>query len=120
MKKILVVDDEPDVLRVMSFRLKNAGYEILTAANGRIAFDIISKERPDLVLLDLRMPVMDGCETCARIKNDEGLKEIIVILITASSGSKVAERAKELKADDYIIKPFDPDELISKVRKYIG
>ncbi|MDD4183704.1 MAG: response regulator [Candidatus Omnitrophica bacterium] len=120
MKKVLVIDDEPDILKVISFRLKKSGYEILTAANGKIALDIISVNKPDLVLLDLRMPVMGGEEVCARIKSDSLLKNIPIILLTASSGGKIAEKAKELGVEDYLVKPFDSDVLLKKVQKLIG
>jgi CheY-like chemotaxis protein len=120
MKKVLIVDDEPDLLKVVSFRLKKAGYEVVTAVDGKIAIDLIAGSRPDLVLLDLRMPVMDGAEFCAKIKSDETLKGIPIILLTASSGGKIAEKAKELKVDDYLVKPFDCNMLLGKVQKLIG
>ncbi|MDD5194571.1 MAG: response regulator [Candidatus Omnitrophica bacterium] len=120
-KKVLVVDDEPDVLKVVSFRLKKAGYEVLTAVNGKIAIDLILEDKPDLIILDLRMPVMDGYEVCTKIKADETLKKIPVILLTASSGgSNITEKMVELKADDCMIKPFNADELLKKVQKFIG
>jgi CheY-like chemotaxis protein len=120
MKRVLVVDDEPDILRVVSFRFKKAGYEVLTANNGKTALDLISVNKPDLILLDLRMPVMGGDEVCAKIKSDTLFKEIPVILLTASSGDKIAKKAEELKADDYMVKPFDSDVLLKKVQKLIG
>ncbi|MGB2706079.1 MAG: response regulator [Candidatus Omnitrophota bacterium] len=119
-KKVLVVDDEPDVLKIVGFRLKSAGYEIKKASDGQEALDLIKKDRPDLVLLDLRMPVMDGYEVCRRIKSDENLKDIPVIFLTASSGATIKDKAYEYKADDYIIKPFEPEELLRKVKKFIG
>lgn len=118
-KKILIVDDEPDVLKIIGFRLKKAGYEILTATNGKEALELAWKEKPDLMLLDLRMPVMDGYETCKIIKSDETLKKIPVIFLTASSGVTIGGTTKEYKADDYVIKPFEPEELIKKVKKFI-
>ncbi|MFA5337309.1 MAG: response regulator [Candidatus Omnitrophota bacterium] len=120
MKKVLVVDDEVDILKVVSFRLKKAGYEVLTASNGKIALDLISVNRPDLILLDLRMPVMGGEEVCARIKNDALLKDIPIILLTASSGGKIAEKARELGVEDCLVKPFDSDILLKKVQKLIS
>ncbi len=120
MKKILVVDDEPDILKVISFRLKKAGYEILTARDGKAALDLIAVNKPDLILLDLRMPVMSGEEVCATLKTSVELKTLPVILLTASSGGKIADKAKELKADDYMIKPFEAEVLLEKVRKLIG
>lgn len=118
-KKILVVDDEVDILKVVTFRLRKSGYEILTAVDGREGLELIRNERPDLILLDLRLPVIDGYEVCRQVKADEELKNIPVILLTASSAAKIIERTKEFKADDYIIKPFNPTELLEKVKKLI-
>ena len=118
-KKILVVDDEPDILKIVTFRLKKEGYEVLTAVNGQKALDLVNSQRPDLILLDLRLPVVDGYEVCKRVKTDEGLRQIPVILITASSAGKIAEKTKEFRADDYLIKPFEPEELLDKVKKFI-
>ncbi len=120
MKKILVVDDEPDVLKVVSFRLEKAGYEVLAASNGKIALDLILENKPDLILLDLQMPVMDGYEVCRSIKGDDELKKIPIILLTAKSASIVVDMVNKLEADGYLVKPFDPDELLKEVRKFIG
>ena len=119
-KKILIVDDEPDILKIVSFRLKKAGYEVTTAVNGKVALECVQKERPDLILLDLRLPIMDGYEVCKRLKSDEVLKSIPIILLTASMVSTVREKTKEFKADDYLVKPFDPDKLREKIKKFIG
>ena len=118
-KKILVVDDEPDILKLETFRLKKSGYEVATATDGREAFDLIQKEKPDLILLDLRLPIMDGYEVCKRLKADQELKHIPVILLTASTVGKIAGTAKELKADDYLTKPFHLQELLAKVKKFL-
>lgn len=120
MKKVLIVDDEPDVMKVVSFRLGKAGYGIVTAANGAIALAMIADAPPDLILLDLRMPVMDGYDVCNKLKGDETLKRIPVIVVTASSGGNIADMMNKTKADEYLIKPFDPDELLKKVRHFIG
>lgn len=120
MKKILVVDDEPDILKVVSFRLKKAGYEILTAKDGKAALDLIAVNKPDLILLDLRMPVVSGEEVCATLKTSAELKTIPIILLTASSGGKITDKAKELKADDCMVKPFEAEVLLEKVQKLIG
>lgn len=119
-KKIMVVDDEPDILKVVIFRVKRLGHEVITATNGQEALDTAHKEKPDLILLDIRLPVMDGYEVCRRIKTDEKLKHIPIVFLTASSASKIAEKTKELKANDYLIKPFDPEELLKKIKKFIG
>ena len=114
-KKILIVDDEPDILRLTSLRLKKLGYDVLTAISGKEALDIMRDEKPDLVLLDLILPVVTGADVCKKTKNDEKLKHIAIILFTAHSDTMTSEKAKEFGADDYIIKPFDPDELIAKI-----
>jgi len=115
-KKILVVDDEPDILKVTSIRLKKLGYNVLTAVGGKEALDTMRSENPDLVLLDLVMPFMSGAEVCEQIKNDKTLKHIPVILFTASgNGAMTAEQIKKIGADDYIVKPFEPEELMGKL-----
>jgi len=120
-KKILVVDDEPDILKVTSIRLKKLGYNVLTAVDGKQGLDTIRREKPDLVLLDLVMPVMNGAEVCEQIKNDKVLKHIPIILFTASgSAAMTDEKIKKFGADDYIIKPFEPEEFRGKVEKILA
>ena len=118
-KKILIVDDEPDILKVVTFRVKKMEYEVVTATNGQEALDLIQKEEPDLILLDIELPVMNGYEVCQRVKTNEKLKHIPIIFLTASSASKIAEKAKEFNADDYLIKPFDSEELLKKIKNFI-
>lgn len=119
-KKILVVDDEPDLLKVMTFRLKKLGFGIIEATDGQKAIDLIREHRPDLILLDLRLPIIDGWEVCRRIKADEQLEHIPIIFLTASASAVNLKKAKELKAEDFIVKPFEPEELLEKVKKLIG
>jgi CheY-like chemotaxis protein len=119
-KKILFVDDEPDLLTVATFRLKKSGYEVSTAVNGQEALDFVAQNPPDLILLDLRLPLVSGYEVCQRIKADEKLKKIPVILFTASATRDLSEKAKELGADDYLIKPFEAEVLLEKVKKFLG
>lgn len=118
-KRILIVDDEPDILRVVIFRLKKSGYEVLTAVNGQEALDLIQKEPLDLIILDLRLPLISGLEVCKQIKSNDKLKHIPVILFTASTNC-VKEKAIEVCADDYLIKPFEPEIFLQKVKKLIG
>jgi len=119
-KKIVVVDDEPDIIKVVSFRLGKLGYKILTADTGGAALDLIRKEKPDLILLDLALPDMEGYEVCRRVKTDDALKHIPVVFITASQADRIREKQNGFPADDFIIKPFEPEELIAKVKKFIG
>ena len=119
-KKILVVDDEPDLLKVVTFRLKKLGYDIIEATDGQKAMDLIQEHRPHLILLDLRLPIIDGWEVCRRVKADDQLKYIPIILLTASAGAINSEMTKELKAEDLLVKPFEPEVLLEKIKKYIG
>jgi DNA-binding response OmpR family regulator len=119
-KRILVVDDEPDVLWLTSLRLEKHGYEIITADNGRDAFERIRKEKPDMVLLDLIIPITYGTEVCRRVKNDKDLKHIPIILYTAHGEIITAEKAKSFGADDYIAKPFEAAELLAKIENVLA
>ena len=120
-KRILVVDDEPDIIKVVVFRLKKAGYKIVEVENGKEALDALRHgEKIDLVLLDLIMPVMDGYQCCRALKADADWKDIPVIVLSAESGQDIREKAKQLQADDFIVKPFDTETLIAKIRKLTG
>lgn len=114
-KTILIVHDEPDILRLTSLRLKKLGFDVITAVDGREAVHVVKSKKPDLILLDLALPLLSGDEVCKKIKNNEKLKHIPIILFTASSNTMTAEKAKRFGADDYIVKPFDPDELSAKI-----
>lgn len=118
-KKILIVDDEPDLLKVVVFRVRNSGYEVLTACDGKEALAMIEKEAPDLIFLDLRLPVIDGIEVCKKIKGSDKFKCIPVVLFTASIGH-IDEKFKESGADDYFLKPFESGDLLEKIKKFIG
>ncbi len=118
-KRILIVDDEPDLVKVTSFRLKKAGYEVLTCVNGQDALDLIQKTPVDLILLDLLLPQMGGDEVCLKIKEDPNLKHIPVILFTATVVN-IPEKAREVGAEDYLQKPFIPEELLGKVKRFLG
>lgn len=118
-KRILIVDDEPDLVKVTSFRLKKLGYEISVSIGGREALELIRRDPPDLVLLDLLLPQMLGDEVCRQMKKDEKLKHIPVILFTATAVS-IPDKAREVGADDYITKPFNPQELLEKIKRFLG
>ncbi|HQP92314.1 MAG TPA: response regulator, partial [Candidatus Omnitrophota bacterium] len=98
-KKILIVDDEPDLLRITCFRLETLGYTILSAVNGQDALMMAERERPDLILLDLRLPVMNGFEVCKKLRSDEELKKIPIILFTAST-LDLKNKAQEAGVED--------------------
>ncbi len=117
-KRILLVEDEPDVLEITAFRLQQAGYEIITAIDGEKALELAEKEMPDLVLLDLSLPGIDGHEVCRKLKADERLKRIPVVIFTASTDA-VKGKLKQIGADDYLIKPCEPEELRATMRKHL-
>lgn len=117
-KKILIVDDEPDLLLMMSLRLQSAGYEAIKAASGEEALDVVKKTCPDLILLDLLLPKIQGEEVCKRVKADPKLKRIPIIVFTASI-THIREKTEEMGADDYILKPFEPENLLFKIKKLI-
>jgi two-component system KDP operon response regulator KdpE len=110
---ILVVDDEPQILRVMRASLPPRGYEVITASSGEEALDQIQKQMPDLVILDLALPQMSGLEVCRRVRKLAAVP-IIVLSAKGSESDKVA--ALDLGADDYVTKPFGMDELLARVR----
>lgn len=114
-----MVDDEPDLLKIIFFRLKSQ-YEVFTAKDGKEALNLAKQVKPDLILLDLRMPVMSGYEVCAAIKSEESIKDTPIIFLTASVVFDVAEKVREHKVSDYLVKPFEMKELLEKIKKYIG
>lgn len=119
MKKILIVDDELDILKVVRFRLAKMGYEILTAENGQEGLDKAQAFKPDLILADLSMPIMKGDEFCRRIKSEPTTQHIPFIIMTASTKG-VAEALNIFGADEKILKPFEPEDLLAKIEKLIG
>jgi CheY-like chemotaxis protein len=120
-KRILVVDDEPDIMDVATVRLKHLGYEIIPAIDAEEAVAILENVIPDLILLDLLLPKMQGDELCRKLKSDNRYKNIPVVLFTASAVRiNFPEKIKEIGADDCIMKPFESKELLDKVRKFIG
>lgn len=118
-KKILIVDDEPDLLKVLLFRLEKMGYEVFGAVDGQEALELARKIIPDLIILDVYLPVIDGDEVVKILKNDEKLKHIPMLLISATI-TTLAKRAIESGADGYLTKPFEPEELIGAVKKALG
>ena len=116
--KILLIDDELDLAEVAKMRLENAGYEVVHVIDAEKAFALLQKDIPDLILLDLLLPGMQGEEVCKKLKCDDRLKTIPVILFTASA-SDIPKVANEVGADDYIMKPYEPEDLLSKIKKFI-
>ena len=119
-KKILIVDDEPDILRATKVRLMSFGYEVITAGDGNDIANLVLKSAPDLILLDLRLPRMDGDKICVMLKADNKFKHIPVIIFTASSDLTTTKKVKDSGAEGYLIKPFDTEELLKTIKKFLG
>jgi two-component system phosphate regulon response regulator PhoB len=118
--KILVVDDEPDALEVLGFKLKEAGYAPLYAKDGARAIATARDERPALIVLDLMLPAVDGLEVCKILRRDPGTAAIPIIMLTARAGEMDRVLGLELGADDYVTKPFSPRELVLRIKKLLG
>jgi len=119
-KKILIVDDEPSMVSVLQRHVSNAGYEYEAASNGREALEKIKKELPDLVLLDLMMPGMNGFETCRHIRASELTRKIPVLIITALRSESDSDAAAASGANEFIVKPIDGPHLAQRLRHYLG
>jgi len=116
---ILLVDDEPDILEIISYNLSREGYQVFTAENGKDAIELAKKEKPHLIVLDVMMPVMDGVETCKKLRKIKKLENSIITFLTARSEDYTQIAGLEAGADDYITKPIKPKVLISKIRSLL-
>ncbi len=115
-EKILLVDDEPDILDFLGYNLKKEGYEIVTASNGKEAIETAKKELPDLIIMDLMMPEMDGMEACHEIKKIPELQHTLITFLSARNEDFTQVAGLDAGADDYITKPIKPRLLISRVK----
>lgn len=118
-KKILIVEDEADVRNAVAYRLKAAGYSVITANDGQEGLETARREHPDLVVLDLMLPRMNGYQVCMALKYDEKYKNIPVIIFTAWKEEDNRKLAEDVRADAFISKPFEPEELMSKIRELL-
>ncbi|MEW6278489.1 MAG: response regulator [Candidatus Eremiobacterota bacterium] len=119
-KTILVADDEPFVLRSLEFILKKEGYRVLTAVDGQEALDKAVQERPDLLLLDIQMPRMDGNTVCRTLREDPERKDVYIVMITAKGQEADRIQSLESGANEYITKPFSPRKVITRVKEILG
>lgn len=119
-KKILLIDDEPEILKVLAKRLQDAGFEVITAADGIEGLDKARATSPDLILLDILMPKIDGFDVCRLLKFDDRYKNIPIILLTAKTQDADKETGKKVGANGYITKPFESSDLIAKIKELIG
>ncbi|MCX7022709.1 MAG: response regulator [bacterium] len=118
-KVILVADDEPDIVTIVEMILRSQGYDVLKAANGLEALELAERHSPDLILLDIMMPDMDGWEVLRLLHVDPLTAEIPVAMISAKTGSRAKITSMQEGAVDYITKPFDSQELLTKVRELL-
>ena len=123
MPKILIVDDEPHIRLLLEQtleELEDEGVELLTAGNGIDAVNIVQREKPELVFIDVMMPGMSGFDVCNKIKNEFGMKGLYLIMLTAKGQEVDREQGIKCGADIYMTKPFNPDEILEKAREVLG
>jgi DNA-binding response OmpR family regulator len=118
--KILVVDDEINITQILQFSIGAEGYEVITAQNGEEAIEKARREQPDLIILDIMMPRIDGYEACRILKANPITKNIPVVLLTAKGRDIDKKLGQEVGAIDYIIKPFSPNKLIDRIHKLLS
>jgi len=111
--RILVIDDDHNLLRGMQYGLEGEGYHVVTASDGREAMRLVYSERPDLIILDIMMPRLDGWQVCRRVRE---MSDVPIIILTAKTEKKDIIKGLDLGADDYLVKPFDAEELLARVR----
>jgi len=119
-RTVLVADDDDDILELVSFRLERAGYKVITARDGQQALAAAQEHRPDLAVLDVMMPGLNGYEVTKQLRSGEATRDIPVILLTARVQEADVNRGFEAGADDYLRKPFSPQELRSRVQAIIA
>ena len=116
---ILLVDDEPNLLLSLEFLMKREGYEVLLARDGQEAMDVIARERPALVLLDVMMPIKSGFDVCCELRASEALRDTLVLMLTAKGRDTDVDKGLGVGADAYMTKPFDLPELLARLRALI-
>lgn len=117
MSRVLVVDDEIHIVKIIAYKLRGAGLEVISAGDGLEALEKVRTERPDLVLLDIMMPRMDGYQTLEALKGDPATRDIPVFLLTVKSREADRQRGWQLGADEYITKPFSPHKLLERIEQ---
>ncbi len=122
-KKILIVDDEAHIRMLIGQtleELEDEGVEFLTADNGQTALELIQSEKPNVVFLDVMMPKMNGMEVCRKVKQELGLTDVFIIILTAKGQELDKQKGQEVGADVYLTKPFDPEVLLNKAKEVLG
>jgi len=119
-KRVLLVDDEKDMLFMLRFRMEAAGYEVISAEDGIEGYASALRDKPDIILLDVLLPGIDGLQLCRKLKDSEALSRIPVLILTASNVKDVERKCSDAGADGYLKKPFDSLELLGKVKFLLG
>lgn len=120
MAKILIAEDERDIRDLIAFTLRFAGYEVFAAGNGEEAVEMTSKVNPDLILMDVRMPRMTGYEACRAIKSNVDVKDIPIVFLSAKGQESEIQQGLDAGAEDYLLKPFAPDQLTTRVKAILA
>jgi two-component system cell cycle response regulator DivK len=118
-KRILIVEDHEDARRILRDMLETTDYELVEAENGEQALAVVARQRPDLILMDIQLPILDGYEATRRIKADPALRSIPIIAVTSYALSGDEAKARAAGCDDFIPKPYSPRQLLAKVRQYL-
>jgi DNA-binding response OmpR family regulator len=118
-RTVLVVDDDPVIVKLLQVNFEMEGYQVLTAGDGEEGLDLAQRDRPDVIILDVMMPKLDGLEVARALKTDEETRDIPVLLLSAKAQASDVQAGQSL-ADDYITKPFDPLELLDRVASLIA
>lgn len=119
MERVLIVDDDPDILRLVTYNLNQAGFDTSSAATGRDALEAVHKNSPDLIILDVMLPDVDGLEVCRTLRNQENTRRIPILMLTARGEEIDRVVGFELGADDYVMKPFSTRELVLRVKSIL-
>jgi len=119
-KRVLIADDEPNIVISLEFLMEQAGYETRVATNGQEALDLVASFHPDLVLLDIMFPGKSGYEVCQRLKSDAATRDVKIVIVSAKGRGIEVAKALELGADAFIAKPFSTRDLVGKVREMLG
>lgn len=119
MERVLIVDDDPDIVRLVSYNLSHAGFEVQTVSTGRAALEFVQKQPPDLIVLDVMLPDVDGLEVCRTLRQQAPSRRIPILMLTARGEEIDRVVGFELGADDYVSKPFSPRELVLRVKSIL-
>ena len=120
MAKIVVAEDEPDIRELIAFTLRFAGHEVITGSNGQEGYDLIKLNRPDLAMFDVRMPKMTGYDACKKVKADPEISHIPVVFLSAKGQENEIEQGLAAGAEEYLLKPFAPDQLTERVKAILA